>query len=344
MRPPAKGARRALSLRARPAVWGRECTPANRGRYHRAGLAPGTAAGPAEDQAMRRLGVGADGIRYSAGLQETAEVLAEALPGLRARTKELVGLSAPRLRVVLTTQPPTQSAYLRPTWLLVVLVGLSAVLATIGLVVALALLCIGTPVAALAVPTAMLLPAGFVITAGRALHRRVRRPWRSTGGFTFALPRLAKPVIVLHWPPPPRPPISERLRHAQPSLHDTARYYLAHEYGHVLLHHHYRRLPPLWFNEGFAYWLAEQLVGSPVWRPESRDCAGEPDPLPGAPWREADPERQYRLMARYYWEMHTLVAGGLLPEALSAGARDIDGFRPATLTSPEGAPSAPRGS
>jgi hypothetical protein len=311
--------------------------------------------------------VGADEVIYEEACAEAAEVAAAALPEVRRRTEELVGLTAPPVRVVMTSGPPAVWRYFRPTlpWVGRVL-GISAALtlaaAFTGWVIGpayppilgvfaaaliisgalfrghgLVLVLVGVILAGAARPAVIVLSpvlgmAALLVANGY----RVRRLWRFVGGFTFAWGRMFRPTIVLHWPPPPRPAAVERLCFQFPSAEDRLRSYLAHEYAHVLLHlRGGRHRPPAWIDEGSAYWLSEQFVGAPMWRPESRDCLSQPEPAKDPRSRFAGQEWYYRLAARHYWEVRALADAGRLTEVLAAPAEELGRLRPSLTTEAE---------
>jgi hypothetical protein len=77
-----------------------------------------------------RRRVGAGEIIYEEACAEAAEVVAAALPEVRRRAEELVGLTAPPVRVVITSGPLAVWQYFRPTpslvgWVLGITVGLT---------------------------------------------------------------------------------------------------------------------------------------------------------------------------------------------------------------------------
>jgi hypothetical protein len=307
-----------------------------------------------------RRRVGADEIIYEEAGAEAAEVVAAALPVVRGKAEELVGLTAPPVRVVMTSGPPAVWQYFRPTlpwagrvlgiatalalaaaltgWVIgpaypPVLGVVAAALVIAGMLVrgyGLVLVLVGVILAGAARPAVILLsPVLGMAALLLANCYRVRRMWRFVGGFAFAWGRMFRPTIALHWPPPPRPAAVERLCFQFPSAEDRVRSYLAHEYAHVLLHlRGGRHRPPAWVDEGFAYWFSEQFVGAPMWRPESRDCLSQPEPAKDPRSRFAGQEWYYRLAARHYWEVRALADGGRLPEVLAAPMEEVGRLRP----------------
>ena len=301
-----------------------------------------------------RLGVGPDEIIHLESNAEAAAVAAGALPGIRREAEHAVGLTAPPVRVILTSEPPPLSQYLRPypsyaakvaavvavltlaAYTLAWVATLNRGFVIVALAVAVLLLAVdgkargrgavpaltgalfATTVAApIAFPASIALVLAGALWMGR---RRVHRVWPFAGGLAFAAGQTVRPAILLHWPTPPAPAITKRLTYDLTTPEAALHHFLAHEYAHVLLHVRGSRRPPAWFDEGFAAWLAEQLAGAPRWRPESRECVSEPEPARAPRASSAGQDWYCRLMARYYWEVRTL-AKALLASVLRRRSR-----------------------
>ncbi len=171
----------------------------------------------------------------------------------------------------------------------------------------------------------------------RLLARRLRAMWPHAGGLCCDYGRRLPPVLIIQWPRPTPLPLAATLVYRL-EQEAALTYLLAHEYAHSLLRARYRQTElPVWWNEGFASWFAEQVMGAPFWRPESRECLSVREPR-GNPRRLLRQDDYLRLCARYYWEVRQLADEGRLPEVLGAFYMRIDSFRPKLAPTDQVAP------
>jgi hypothetical protein len=156
----------------------------------------------------------------------------------------------------------------------------------------------------------------------------LRVTWPHAGGILVISRGFGEPVIAVHWPLPALPPGVTPLWRTTPYPREKLGMVVAHEYGHLLLRHHYRSasLPP-WLDEGYAFWFAEQVVGCDVLLPETRAFVEEPDPEQDSRALLGQ-EAFRRLFARYCWEMRSIADRGLLPDLLKAPLSRVAELRP----------------
>jgi len=269
---------------------------------------------------MPRSRVGPDEIRFAEGDRVIAETLARLLPEIRRKGEDIAGLVSPSIRFIVANRLPSLFSVLRPTWPVAAICG--AAPAAMGAFAALAF----DPSAAIAMSVS-LMATGPVYRLWKGM-RQARMWWPHCGGLTFGHPGWWRPTIVLHYPIPPHLPVAEGLCYPSPSADLRLSAIAAHEYGHALLQTAYgRQAVPTWLSEGFSFWLAEQIAGQPLWRPESNACVEEPEPK-GSPYDQFGTEAYYRLAARHYWEVRSLADRGLLRDALSAPLRRASELRP----------------
>jgi hypothetical protein len=175
--------------------------------------------------------------------------------------------------------------------------------------------------------------------AYRRIQTVLREKWPHIGGLALIYRLRRQALTLVHWPRPTPHPFAQTLMFPLESQEQYLAHVLAHEYAHVLLRARHRTLwPPPWWDEGFAFWFSEQVVGEPRWRPESRAHLQEPEPKGKTAWVDADWEPYMRLCARYYWEVRTLADEGRLQEVLAAPRKRIDSFRPAAVPVDQAAP------
>ncbi len=273
---------------------------------------------------MLRIRVGRDEIRFVEEYRDVAEALARLLPVVRSKGQEVASMAARPLRVIVSAAPPPAREYYRVADL-PLLLGLAAT--AVGIVLRqevpqfIYLFCL--VVCGLTVGM-----IGTAVVIQRLLARRMRAMWPNMGGVALGYNRSVPPVIILQWPRPAPLPLVTALAFPILEQEPYLAYILAHEYAHVLLRARYRKTRlPVWWDEGFAFWFAEQVMGQPRWRPESRAHLSAPEPS-GNARRLFGQDDYVRLCARYYWEMRAIADSGLLPEVLKAPLSRVAGFRP----------------
>ncbi len=202
---------------------------------------------------MPRLRVGKDEIRFREEHREAAEVARRtASRESRARGEELVQVSAPSVRILISTERPRTPDILRFTPHSLYAVTLAA---SVLLLLA----------AVMDIPILVVLGAYAFIFLAHAIPwcrwvKSIDPQWPILGGFALRYYPLLSSLIAIKWPPGGSE-ISAKFVLPLTSRREALLMVLAHEYGHVLLHTHYQANPPMWVSEGFAHWFAEQLVG-----------------------------------------------------------------------------------
>jgi len=268
------------------------------------------------------LHAGHDRITFAEEHREAAEILARLLPEVRRRGQEIAGVAVRPLRVIVSTDAPPAGEYY-PVRYLSLLAGMA-----LGLVALFLRDEFSRPIHLLCLAAGGLSGAvlGLVVAGKRRLTRGLQRMWPPLGGVCFDYDQRLPPVIMVQWPRPEPLPIVMELTFRTPEQEPYLAGILAHEYAHALLRARYcKRALPVWWDEGFAFWFTEQVLGQPVWRPESRAHLSEPEPRRNAR-RLFGQDAYVRLCACYYWEVRDLIEDGRLPELLRTPVRRLADF------------------